>query len=184
MEEFVAYIDEAGDEGLGKLKSQEKTGQSKWLSLGAMIVSKSNDKVLPKWRDDILELFPHKKTRDLHFHKLKHVQRVAASRFLASKQIGICVVCSNKVTLLDSSEYPTFKQKGHLYNYLVRFLLERITAAVYRKAQILNTDQVKLHVVFSRRGGTVYKVMSDYLHLMRIGNEKFVQSVYWWCQGS
>jgi len=38
MKEYVAYIDEAGDEGFGKLAAGPVGGQSRWLVLGACIV--------------------------------------------------------------------------------------------------------------------------------------------------
>ena len=50
----VVYIDEAGDEGFGKLKSKIKSGQSQWLLVGAVIVRREDDLKLPKWRDEIL----------------------------------------------------------------------------------------------------------------------------------
>ena len=55
----VIYIDEAGDEGLGKLRSSsDRTGQSQWLLVGGIIVRTEDDPNLPKWRDEILTRFP------------------------------------------------------------------------------------------------------------------------------
>ena len=181
MEEFVAYIDEAGDEGFGKLRNEGRTGQSRWLIMGALIVAKNNDRLLPSWRDNITDLFPQRQKRDLHFRDLDHNQRVAACRYLAGKPVGVCMVCSNKVTILDPPKVDIFKQKGHLYNYLVRFLLERITAAVKIKSSLVGSKEAKVRIVFSRRGGTDYHEMKKYLELMRDDKEKFVpkRSIDW-----
>jgi len=54
---FVAYIDEAGDEGLGKLKVTGSGGQSKWLVIGGILVRDDHDVQLPAWRDGIMDLF-------------------------------------------------------------------------------------------------------------------------------
>ena len=170
VQNYVAYIDEAGDEGFGKLRQEFVTGQSKWLALGAAINAAPNDRFAAAWRDEVIALFPQKKRRDLHFRTLSHEQRVAACMRLAEKRIGICVVASNKETILDSGKLHVFKQKGYLYNYLVRYLLERVTDACQRAAAT-KQDTARLRVVFSRRGGTDYQIMHDYLCLMRDGRE-------------
>lgn len=178
---FYAYIDEAGDEGFGKLKVGRCGGQSRWFVLGAILVSEKNDRLLPQWRDEALEIFEQKK-RDLHFNKLKHEQKVALCRLLANKPFGAAAICSDKIeiTNLERYLYEKYKEKGHLYNYLTRFLLERLTAACTRKARLSGTA-AKLEVTFSRRSGTDYSVMRDYLFLMRDGKEKLrpVRSVDW-----
>lgn len=178
---FFAYIDEAGDEGFGKLKVGRCGGQSRWFALGAIIVSDQNDRCLPQWRDEAVAIFEHKK-RDLHFNKMKHEQKVALCRLFENRQFGACVICSDKVeiTKLQPLLYEKYKEKGHLYNYLTRFLLERLTAACKRKADKLGT-KAQLEVTFSRRAGTDYTVMRDYLFLMRDGKEKLppVRSIDW-----
>lgn len=172
MDEYFAYIDEAGDEGFGKLRNGVSGGQSRWLLLGAIVVSKENDRLLPKWRDETMAIFSEKRRRDLHFQKLKHEQKVAACRHLSSRPFGASVVCSDKSTIsaLDPELLKVYKSKGHLYNYLVRFLLERIsTACAARSAGV--GKRCKVFVTFSKRGGTDYESMRDYLFLMRDGKE-------------
>lgn len=182
MDEYFVYIDAAGDEGFGKLRTPQAGGQSKWLALGGIVVGRENDRQLPQWRDQIMEHFPNRAKRDLHFQKLKHEQRVAACRFLSEKPFGAAVVCSDKVTIpdLNQRQLEIFKQKGHLYNYLVRLLLERVTAACSRKSAI-NGQTCKIYVTFSKRGGTDYESMRDYLFLMRDGRERRepVRSIDW-----
>lgn len=183
MDEYFAYLDEAGDEGFGKLKTDDRGGQSLWLLMGGIIVSKENDALLPKWRDEITAQMPRKRSRDLHFKNLSHDQRVMATRSLGEKPFGSSVVCSFKETILDLKEtkpsaYEKYKQKGHLYNYLVRFLLERLTTACQLKS---GTNPCKLTVTFSKRGGTDYEEMRDYLFYLRDGHEKIspVRSINW-----
>lgn len=178
---FVAYVDEAGDEGFGKLASLERTAQSAWFAIGAIVLEEPNDRLLPTWRTEILSEFPKKKSPDLHFRELKHEQRVQTCRILAKRPIGACIVASNKITLLNHSKKEIFKQKQHLYNYLTRFLLERLTEACRTKALLEHRDRAHLTVVFSRRRGTDYHVMREYLELMRDGREilKPIRSIDW-----
>ncbi|TAV89284.1 DUF3800 domain-containing protein [Rhizobium leguminosarum] len=179
LKNFVAYIDEAGDEGFGKLAG-ESSGQSNWFSIGAAIVDEANDKLLPSWRDEVMKKFANRKNRDLHFRELNHDQRVHACSTIASKSVGGCVVSSCKVTILDAQEIEIFKRPQHLYNYLTRFLLERVTAACRQKAAAQGA-RASLRVVFSRRKGTDYEKMREYLEFMRDGKEKMtpVRSIDW-----
>jgi hypothetical protein len=168
--EFIAYIDEAGDEGLTKLRDASSR-QSRWLMLGGIVVSSENDKHLPLWRDEALALNPKNQRRDLHFRDLKHDMKVAITRYLAEKKLGICCIASNKATLLDKGKYEKlFGEKGHLYNYLTRFLLERITGSIANEAKRTG-EAARLRVVFSRRANTNYQAMREYLEKMRDGKE-------------
>jgi hypothetical protein len=133
LKHYTAYIDEAGDEGFGKLTGPGSEGQSRWLCLGACIVTRENDLKLPEWRDAILRKFPKKKTRDLHFRDLKHEQKIVVCQDISKLPIGVCVTMSHKVTIPGSKWESTFKKKGYLYNYLLRWLLERVTEVCRRE---------------------------------------------------
>jgi hypothetical protein len=176
VHQFTIYIDEAGDEGFGKLAAGPAGGQSRWLALGACIVSRENDLKLPHWRDHIVSRFEKKKTRDLHFRNLTHEQKIVVCQEISKLPIGICVTMSHKVTITGSKWEDTFKRKGYLYNFLVRWLLERVSTACARKDQ-----GGKIKIVFSKRSGTDYAVMKDYLMLMRDGREwiKPVRKINW-----
>lgn len=177
---FIAYVDEAGDEGFGKL-SEENTGQSSWFSIGGCVVAEEDERALPSWRDEIMGAFKNRNSRDLHFRDLKHEQKVHACATIATKPIGACVVSSNKHTLPSHPKAEVFKTKQHLYNYLTRYFLERITSACKKKARIEHGAPASLRVVFSQRKGSDYEVMRDYLKFLRDGKEKIqpVRTIDW-----
>lgn len=181
IQKFFAYIDEAGDEGFGKLAEANNKGQSRWLILGACIVREQNDKLLPSWRNEVLDRFPKKKKRDLHFRDLNHDQKIVACQILGSKPIGFCGIFSNKITINSHPKRDVFKNKGYLYNYLIRYLLERVSHTCKRAADRDGALTSELHVTFSRRGGTDYDSMREYLKFLRDGKEKFkpVRSIDW-----
>jgi hypothetical protein len=178
MKEYVAYIDEAGDEGFGKLAAGPVGGQSRWLVLGACIVSRENDLRLPALRDQIVTRFAKRKSHDLHFRDLKHAQKVVVCQEIAAFPLEVCVTLSHKITIPGSRFEVAFKKKGYLYNYLVRWLLERITTAC---AENSHPSACSLKLVFSRRSGTNYQTMKEYLELMRDGREVMqpVRSINW-----
>ncbi len=179
MEIFTAYIDEAGDEGFGKLKQPRQIGgQSHWLIMGAMLVRAKNDAKVPTWKRAIREKFPEKRSKDLHWAKLNHDQRVVVSSELSSLPIRAALTLSHKVTIPESKYASTFKTKGVLYNYLVRWLIERLILFCQTRSW---PDPAQLRIVFSKRGGTDYESMKDYLRLLRNGQDsiKAPRSTNW-----
>lgn len=169
--EFIAYIDEAGDEGFGKLKAPTQGhGQSSWLILGAMIVPANQDRLVPSWKRNMLARFPTKQSRDLHWRQLKHDQRVVISADLAKLPIRAALTLSHKVTIPGSKHEAAFKKPGYLYNYLTRWLLERLIDWCERQSP---TGSASLRVVFSKRGGTNYRAMKTYLNRLSRGQEMY-----------
>ena len=158
MKHYTVYIDEAGDEGFGKLAGGEAGGQSRWFCVGACIATRENDLKIPQWRDDILARFPKKKKRDLHFRDLKHEQKIVVCQGISKLPLGVCVTLSHKITIQGQKLTHTFKQKGYLYNYLLRRLLERVTDACARDSKGVNCS---LKLVFSRRANTDYESLSE-----------------------
>jgi Protein of unknown function (DUF3800) len=171
LKHYTAYIDEAGDEGFGKLAAGGSEGQSRWLCVGACIVTRENDLKLPGWRNDILAKFPKKKTRDLHFRELKHEQKIVVCQDISKLPIGVCVTLSHKITIPGSKWEATFKKKGYLYNWLLRWLLERVTTVCLRDGGFGSS----IKIVFSRRANTDYQTMRDYFLLMKGEQEKMPQ---------
>ena len=174
--DYVAYIDEAGDDGFGKLVTGDKGGQSRWLVLGCCLATRDADLKLPAERDKILARFPKRQSRVIHFRDLKHAQKVVACQEISKMPLEAALTFSHKVTLPGSRWQTTFSQKGYLYNYLLRWLLERITTHCHRQSR-----ECSLRLIFSRRSGTDYQKMIDYLELMRDNRElvRPVRSINW-----
>lgn len=164
MERFIAYIDEAGDEGFGKLKpTSQGGGQSTWLIIGAMIVQASDDDSVVAWKSGIRDRFPNRKSPDLHWKHLNHDQRVVVSKCLAELPLKGALALSDKKTIPGSSFERTFKRPGYLYNYLTRWLLERIIVWCIHAS---SPSPATLDIVFSKRSGTNYEKMKNYLRLL------------------
>tara|TARA_R110002072_G_scaffold20102_1_gene73661 strand:- start:701 stop:1510 length:810 start_codon:yes stop_codon:yes gene_type:complete len=169
MKTYIAYIDEAGDEGFGKLRVvNERGGQSTWLMLGAIIVSEDYDAHLPKIRDAIRAFFPEKKERHLHWVNFNHDQRIVVADEMAKLRLGVCLTLSHKVTIPDTKFATIFSQPQYLYNYLVRWLLERLITAAEQAAA---PEPAQLKLVFSKKGGTNYQIMAEYLTKLARGQD-------------
>lgn len=177
----IAYVDEAGDEGFGKLRNQKRGGQSQWLVLGALVVRQAANKELPAWRGVVADRFPEKQSRDLHFRKLTHDQKVVVCQELAVRELFACLTLSNKATIPGGRWEEQFKRPGYLYNYLTRWLLERVTTFCASDAVANQIANPRLNVIFSRRKNTNYQAMKEYMELMRDGREQIrpVRAIDW-----
>ena len=54
---YIAYIDEAGDPGLKKVKPHDKPGSSEWLILSAVVIGAPNERNVVPWVRDIIRHF-------------------------------------------------------------------------------------------------------------------------------
>lgn len=172
---FEIFIDEAGDEGFGKLRLEKSTGQSQWFVVGACVVRASRSVELVTWRDEIANAIGRRGSkRDIHFKEIRrHDQRRFACRTIASKRLAIAAAFSNKPTLLDlpPSRQVVFKRKNHIHNYVCRYLLERLSVWIARVAREESIDP-RTKITFSRRGGMNYDDFREYLRLIRSEAEK------------
>ena len=102
--EYVAYIDEAGDLGLGALAARGvRTGASEWFVLAGVVVSRANEMNVRTWHQEMLEATRGKQLagqrQTLHFRDLNEVHKSFVCETLASKPMRCFVVCSHKKSL-------------------------------------------------------------------------------------
>lgn len=160
--EFVAYIDESGDDGLKKYRAIGNSGgASRWLVLGCCLVRTSNDMGLIQHRDRIAALINQTQQRDIHFRMLKHPQKRIVSHELGKLPVRLLHVLSCKQHIPDPSIYC---RKGQLYWYLCRLLIERISWCCWVNHR---TRSPLVKLVFSTRGGMKYQEFRDYVTRLR-----------------
>ena len=156
--EFVAYIDESGDDGLSKFRQPRALGgSSNWLVLGCCIVRRVNDLSLVSHRDAILHALNKTNIRQIHFSKLNHAQRMVVVQAMAKMPIRLTHVLCCKRDIPNISIYP---RRGQLYWYLCRTLIERISWFCSENSK---TGNPLAQIIFSNRGGMKYKEFRDYL---------------------
>ncbi|WP_096459047.1 DUF3800 domain-containing protein [Sulfurifustis variabilis] len=159
---FLAYIDESGDDGLKKFRDKKQDGSSQWLALGCCVVRQSNDLSLVKHRDSILAEIGKTKLRHVHFCDLDHHQKIAACRVVSQAPIRAISVLSNKKTV--PKELAFAGEKGKLYWYLARHLVERVSWLCDEDNRE-NTKRVK--IIFSNRSGLSYEKFREYLTVLK-----------------
>jgi hypothetical protein len=159
---FIAYVDESGDEGM-----KFEKGSPKWFVLSAVVVVNKTQtqqklrQLIDEVRDAInrerqeRHRIPPKKP--LHFRDLKHDDR----KFFSMKIGQIEEICT--VSALCHKPSLRSQIQDRLYNYLLRFLVERVARYCYAQS---GNNQVlpKLKLVLSNRGGLKQSEVNEYFH--------------------
>lgn len=90
---YVAYIDEAGDDGLKAVKPLTFPGASEWLTLSAVVIRASNQSKVEGW-DSVKAEFRNHQRPDLHFSGLNPAKRQRACEMLADMDARYFVVAN------------------------------------------------------------------------------------------
>lgn len=174
---FIAYLDEAGDEGLtGKYRQPGiGGGSSHWLTLGATVWRQSRDLDAVQWAREIIEQLPvQRRKKPLHFMELNHAQKVMAIQGLCGKPFRCAVVIANK-PVIPSGIYT---QPNQLYQYLCRYLIERISWLCRDMRPQVPEGDGRVKIVFSRKRTMDYDDFRNYVQVLKDKNDPEVR-IHW-----
>lgn len=157
---FVVYIDESGDEGF--VFDPNRQGSSRWFVLAAVITRKAIDLETVKLVDTFRAKLGWQR-RPLHFRKMKHEHRLPLIDLIANARVRVLAVAVHKPSL---KEPEVFQQKGRLYHYAARLLLERVSWCC-RDHRRQGEGDGTAEIVFSNRSGTSYPEMREYFALLK-----------------
>lgn len=170
---YIAYIDESGDDGLGRYRIPGSTGgASTWLTVSATVCRMSRDLEMVHWRNEIRsKLGQRAEKKPLHFKEMNHSQRTMASQIVSSKALrGICIVANKSV--IPAGIYI---EKNQLYFYLCRYLIERISWLCRDLRPSVPEGDGRVKIIFSRRGGLSYEAFRAYLLRLKGMNDPAIQ---------
>jgi hypothetical protein len=172
--DYVAYIDEAGCLGLKRLRPKDRWGSSEWFVLGAVVVSRAHEEDVKTWVDDMLEAVrgkqPPGRRQCLHFRNLNDAHKALVCAQLALKPVRCFAVASHKKSLLTwkaSEALIKMDNRDWYYNFVSRYILERITYFVDQNSKKAHGETKRVKVVFSERNGLNTGQMGVYLHRLR-----------------
>jgi hypothetical protein len=118
---FVAFIDEAGDEGFNIVPRPAKKS-SEWFIMSAVVVRANQVHIL----DYLLRGFRQiHGGRTFHFRKARHLDRVAFLDALKFAPFRIVSIAVHKGSTKPQSTLRT--QPHQLYHYTSKLLIERIS---------------------------------------------------------
>ncbi|TAL77319.1 MAG: DUF3800 domain-containing protein [Beijerinckiaceae bacterium] len=168
---YIAYIDEAGDDGIKKIRTETEKGASEWFVVSAVVIHAENGpRVLP-WLKDIIAQTKSCQIKHLHFYKLEHAARVAACRSLVEKEVYLFSAISYKQTMEGhenlAAEKVNINKTARFYAWMSRLLLEQVTNFIGQKTFIDYNQTTKVRVEFSDRGGLDIRQFRNYFDYLR-----------------
>jgi len=174
---YVAYIDEAGDDGLKAVKPLVMpNGSSEWLILSAVVIKAENQPLVDEWVNDIKMQFKNHQRPDIHFTGLNPAKRATACSMLATLDARYFVVASNKKNMQGYQNPFAGKipSSNWFYCWMTRLLLERVTKFVHDKSVTDHGEPRKLRIEYSARGGLKYSQMHAYYEWMKLKKVPFL----------
>jgi hypothetical protein len=156
---FVAYIDEAGDEGFRFGK-----GSSEWFVLAAAITLKQIDLRTVQLVDRVRAELKIEPKKPLHFRDLKHEKRLVFIDEIANARVHTISVLIKKSLLAEPEK---FRLSNRLYFYATRLLFERISWYCEETRLPTWDGDGSVEIVFSNRSGMSYKEMCEYMELLK-----------------
>ena len=177
--DFIAYCDESGDPG-------RKKSASDWFIVSAVLVKAAREPDIARWVQAIKRPMRNKVNPDLHFYKLDQGMRYRASRMLGKLPVRCFTVLSHKANMInyrnerveqryawrdyepDGETYTISPRNAWFHNWLLKLLLERVTAfcADY---SMRNAGKIRtVRVIIARKGGFYIEDFMAYLHVDRV----------------
>lgn len=176
---YVLYIDEAGDDGLAKIRPVAENGSSEWLVISGVLVRQKYESSVVNWVADIRQKINSTQGPALHYRKLIQSKRIKACEILSAHPLRGFSICSNKKSMIGRNNQRAASRGGKqwFYNYCVRLLMERATDFCLSHSLKSYGEPRNLKVVFSQRGGHSYGQTKAYWELLKnqaIGGSTFL----------
>lgn len=166
---FVAFIDEAGDEGF-TFRPHPTPGSSEWFVLGACIMREKNRSAVMRRVNEVLGPIEALRRAPAHFMNLSHEQRVAIAHMLGTLSARIVTIPINKIATAALPEGHTLRGRRRLYFYYTRYVLERISW-ITRDHRTNGEGDGSCKLIFSRAKNLSYDGLKTYLKKLKDEHE-------------
>lgn len=155
---YIAYIDEAGDPGLKKVRPIDENGASEWLVLSAVLMRAKWEPHVINWVDQIRCDLDITQARALHYRNLSPTRKLVMSKKITELPLRGFVVCSNKKNMrrYSNPKAALVPSQEWFYNWMIRVLLERVTSYCDTRTIKDYGERKKVKIEFSQRGGHSY----------------------------
>lgn len=162
--EFTAYIDEAGDDGISRVKPIDENGSSEWFVMSAVIVRKSAEQPMIEMVRRMRQQFGDRQRADIDFRDLAEHQKEQYCGEIGRAKLRSIVVVSHKPNMRGYKNPRAAKMgnRNSFYCWIARLLLERITHLCHAETIQFGRPSAKVKLVFSKNGGVSYSQMRAY----------------------
>ncbi|MGE7153125.1 DUF3800 domain-containing protein [Methylorubrum rhodesianum] len=167
---YVAFIDEAGDDGLRSVKPIDPNGGTEWFILSAVVIRASRENEPRIWVRDVLQSIDSDKSKDLHFNRLSPDQKEKTCAIISDLPIRCFVVASNKKNMRHylNRKAARVPSRNFFYCWMTRLLLERVTEYCGAVNEREDADGAKIKFVFSQSHRMSYSQFRAYLHWIKL----------------
>lgn len=177
---YIAYIDEAGDPGLNKVRPIDEGGASEWLILSAVVIRAKWEPDVVDWVDRIRTSIGVTQRRHLHYRDLSPTRKIAVASSIVELPLRGFALCSNKKNMRQHRNHHAAKipSQQWFYNWCLRLLLERVTAFCDQRTMRDYSERKLIKIEFSRRGGLRYsqtRAYQSYLKFQQEGDKIYLQ---------
>lgn len=169
---YVAYIDEAGDYGIRKVKPADINGSSEWFIMSAVVIDAAKERQVVDWIDQITEdaRTIQRQMKVLHFKNLLPATKTMVCESVAKLPLRCFVVVSNKNNMrgyrnMSAEKVPS---RNWFYCWISRILLERVTHYVKQRSYKDYGEMRKVKIEYSECGGVSYSQMSAYYEWLKM----------------
>jgi len=159
--EYVAYIDESGDQGF-VFRENPHGGSSRWFVLSAIITRRDQDRQIVPLARDIRRRIGIGERDTLHFMGLSHERRVCVVDAISTAPVQIINIIINKREIANPA---IFAGAGfRMYFYATRLLLERVSWFARDQAA---GEPAPVKLIFERCKNLNYDDMKSYIEYLR-----------------
>ncbi len=162
--DYIAYIDEAGDTGLGRVKPRTMPGASEWFIVAGALIQAKDEPHVSTWVKNIADAMESRQLRDIHFQKLNDNRKRTACSLLAATSARFFVIISNKQNMqgYHNPKASLVPSDNWFYCWMTRVLLERISDFVRADSIKRYGEPRRVKLEYSERGGLRYSQMQAY----------------------
>lgn len=154
---YVAFIDEAGDDGLQSIKTNGTPGASEWLAISAVVVRIEREQEVVGWVRNILDLVKQPQMRYLHFRDLKDPKKHLVCQEMAKLPVRLFTLLSHKKNMEKrrnlNAERAKVNRTAWFYVWCTKLLLEEVTDFCGRHSRAHYGEPHVVKCEFSQRGG-------------------------------
>lgn len=178
---FYLFVDEAGDEGLERIRPDDKNGSSEYFVMCGVLVRATKYAELVSSFNKIKLTIGLDSNDQIHFRDLDERQKLTVISALSDLRFGIVAIVSNKRNMLryrnlrcEAKNFEIARGKvrplrhNWFYNGIFRYTLERASVECKRWTYAAFGEVRPLKVVFSRRKELSYSQTRAYLLKLKV----------------
>ncbi|MGJ4955097.1 DUF3800 domain-containing protein [Bradyrhizobium sp. HKCCYLRH2015] len=173
---FYLFIDEAGDEGLDRIRPTDRNGASEYFVLCGVLVRTEKYRELIESFNKAKQAIGLTASDEVHFRDLDENQKLVLLRSLSQAKFGLVAIVSNKRNMrgyrnlrceAKNLEFLRGRYRPSRYNWfynnLTRYLLERASAECRRWTIPAYREVRCMEITFSLRKEFSYSQTRAYL---------------------